>query len=84
MRTGKCGRPECMVCAFKPWANKDMDCTKPNALYEAICLKCDLAASEIEDYNREIEGIPSLQAYTQVKHANLYSPEPPSTSIVIG
>ena len=39
----------------------DMDCSKPNALYEAICLKCDLKAGEAEQHNFEMEGIQSLQ-----------------------
>ena len=50
-----------MVCAFEPWTNAEMDCTKPNALYEAICLKCDVIAGEVEQHNYKMEGIQSLQ-----------------------
>ena len=44
-RGEKCGRQDCQIRKFKPKVNKGTDFTKPNALYEAICLQCEVEAA---------------------------------------
>ena len=54
-RGGKCGRLNCMISRYKSKTNKGMDCTKPNALYEVLCLQCEVEAGDVEVHNLQIE-----------------------------
>ena len=45
-----------MICQGKPWCNGDMDCTKPNAFYDAIYLLCEEQADEAKEEAGTQEG----------------------------
>ena len=72
-RGEKCGRSECPICKFKPKTNKGMDCTKPNALYEAICLKCEEEKTATEFFNAQIED--RIQSLRDMESLGLPVPE---------
>ena len=50
-RGGKCVREECMIYAFNPWEKEDRECTKPNALYDALFIDCLERAEEVKGDN---------------------------------